>query len=58
MSALAESPFFGITLTVGAYWVGVQAQKRTGLVICNNMIVSVALIIGTLLVFHIPYEAY
>ena len=58
MSALAESPFFGITLTVGAYWVGVQAQKRTGLVICNNMIVSVALIIGTLLVLHIPYEAY
>ena len=58
MSALLESPFFGITLTVVAYWLGVQAQKRTGLVICNNMIVSVALLIAVLTLFHIPYEAY
>ncbi|WP_417044419.1 LrgB family protein [Dysosmobacter sp.] len=58
MSVLAESPFFGIALTVGAYWLGVRIQKRTGLVICNNMIISVVLIIGVLLLFHIPYEAY
>ena len=58
MSALLESPFVGIALTVLAYWLGVQAQKRTGLVICNNMIVSVALLIAVLTLFHIPYEAY
>ena len=58
MSALAQSPFFGIALTVGAYWVGVRVQKRTGLVICNNMIISVALIIAVLVLFDIPYEAY
>ena len=58
MSALLESPFFGIALTVLAYWLGIQAQKRTGLVICNNMIVSVALLIAVLTLFHIPYEAY
>ncbi len=58
MSALLESPFFGIALTVLAYWLGVQAQRRTGLVICNNMIVSVALLIAVLTLFHIPYEAY
>ena len=58
MRALLESPFFGIALTVLAYWLGVQAQKRTGLVICNNMIVSVALLIAVLTLFHIPYEAY
>lgn len=58
MSALLESPFFGITLTIVAYWLGIQAQKRTGLVICNNMIVSVALIIAVLTLFHIPYESY
>ena len=58
MGALLESPFFGIALTVLAYWLGVQAQKRTGLVICNNMIVSVALLIAVLTLFHIPYEAY
>ena len=58
MSALVESPFFGITLTVVAYWLGIKAQKKTGLVICNNMIVSVAILIAVLTVFHIPYESY
>ena len=43
-----QSPFFGVTLTVAAYWAGSKIQKKTGLVICNNMIISVALIIGVL----------
>nr|WP_326184858.1 LrgB family protein [uncultured Oscillibacter sp.] len=58
MSALAESPFFGIALTVAAYWAGTKIQKKTGLVICNNIIIAVALLIAVLTVFHIPYEAY
>ena len=58
MSALLESPFFGITLTVIAYWIGVRVQKKTGLVICNNMIISVALLVAVLTIFHIPYESY
>ena len=58
MSDLASSPFFGITLTIVAYWVGVRAQKKTGLVVCNSMLITVALIIAVLTVFHIPYEDY
>lgn len=58
MSELANSPFFGITLTIVAYWVGVRAQKKTGLVVCNSMLITVALIIAVLTVFHIPYEDY
>lgn len=58
MSALLESPFFGVTLTVIAYWAGVKIQRRTGLVICNYMLVAVALLVAVLLVFDIPYEAY
>ena len=58
MSELASSPFFGITLTIVAYWVGVRAQKKTGLVVCNSMLITVALIIAVLTVFHIPYEDY
>lgn len=58
MSALTASPFFGITLTVVAYWLGLKVQKKTGLVICNNMIVTVAVIITVLVVFRIPYENY
>ena len=58
MSALLESPFFGVTLTVIAYWAGVKIQRRTGRVICNYMLVAVALLVAVLLVFDIPYEAY
>ena len=58
MSELASSPFFGITLTIVAYWVGVRAQKKTGLVVCSSMLITVALIIAVLTVFHIPYEDY
>lgn len=58
MSTLAESPFFGVALTVAAYWLGTKIQKKTGLVVCNNIIIAVALLIAVLSVFHIPYEAY
>lgn len=58
MSALLEAPAFGITLTVIAYWVGVKLQKKTGLAICNYMIIAVALVVAVLTVLHIPYEAY
>lgn len=58
MSVLTASPFFGVTLTVIAYWLGLKAQKKTGLVLCNNMIVTVAIIIAVLTAFQIPYENY
>lgn len=58
MSELTASPFFGVTLTVIAYWLGLRAQKKTGLVLCNNMIVTVAIIIAVLAAFQIPYENY
>ena len=53
-----QSPFFGVTLTVAAYWAGSKIQKKTGLVICNSMILAVLMIIAVLSVFHIPYESY
>ena len=58
MSALLETPYFGIILTILAYWTGVKLQKKTGLVICNYMIIAVALVVAVLIVFHIPYESY
>ena len=35
MSALLESPFFGVTITIVAYWIGVKIQQKTKLAICN-----------------------
>lgn len=58
MTELCASPFFGIALSVFAFWIGTRIQKRTGLVVCNPLIIAIVLIIGVLLLFHIPYEAY
>lgn len=58
MSAWTASPYFGVSLTILAYWAGVKLQKKTGSALCNNMLVTVGLIIAVLLLFHIPYEDY
>lgn len=55
---LCASPFFGIALSVLAFWLGVKIQKKTGWVVCNPLILAIVLIIGVLLLFDIPYEAY
>ena len=58
MSELFQSPFFGITLTVAAYALGMKIQKKSGLVICNGLVLAALMIIDLLTVFHIPYEDY
>lgn len=58
MNTLLETPYFGVALSVAAYWIGVKIQKKTGLVICNSLIIAGLLIIAVLVVFDIPYEAY
>lgn len=58
MAELTSSPFFGIALSVLAFSIGVWIQKKTGLVVCNPLIIAIVLVIGVLLLFRIPYEAY
>lgn len=58
MSALTESVYFGVTLSIAAYWVGTNIQKRSGLVICNNLLIAALLIIAVLKIFDIPYDSY
>ena len=58
MAELLASPFFGIALSILAYWVGTLLQKKTGLVVCNPLIIAIVLVSGVLLLFRIPYEAY
>jgi len=54
----ANSPFFGVALSVLAFWIGVKIQKKTGLVVCNPLLIGVILVIGLLLALGIPYENY
>ena len=58
MSELVSSAFFGLTLTVLAYWVGMTIQKKSGLVICNHMIIAAGLIVLILKGMGISYERY
>ena len=58
MNELVSSAFFGLTLTVLAYWVGMTIQKKSGLVICNHMIIAAGLIVLVLKGFGISYEQY
>ena len=53
MTELTASPFFGIALSILAYWVGVRLQKKTGLVVCNPLIIAIVLVSGGLLLFPI-----
>lgn len=53
-----QSAFFGIGLSLAAYWFGCFLHKKTKLTIVNPMLVSMILIIAILLVTKIPYEVY
>lgn len=58
MQEVFASPFFGIALSIIAFWIGVKIQKRTGLVVCNPLIIAIVLVSAVLLIFRIPYESY
>lgn len=58
MTEIFESPFFGITLSIFTFWIGQRIQKKTGLLICNPLIIAIVLIIAVLLLFDIPYSSY
>ncbi len=58
MAEWFSSSFFGVVLSVLAFWVGLRIQKKTGLVACNPLIIGIVLVIAALLVLRIPYESY
>ena len=58
MNELFASSYFGIALSVLTFFIGVKIQKKTGLTVCNPLLIAVILTIGVLLIFDIPYEEY
>lgn len=54
----ASSAFFGVFLTLAAYFAAMFLRKKTGLSILNPLFVSVILVIALLAVFKIDYAAY
>lgn len=58
MSELFASPFFGISLSILTFMIGIQLRKKTGLTACNPLLIAIILTIAVLLIFKIPYESY
>ena len=56
--SLLSSPFLGLFLSAAAWCLGCQVQKKTGFLLCNPLLIAVALIIAVLAVFRIPYASY
>ncbi|MEI7883859.1 MAG: LrgB family protein [Clostridia bacterium] len=58
MEAIFSSPFFGITLSILAYQVGLLCKKKWQLDIVNPLVIAVTIIIMVLKIFDISFEQY
>ena len=59
LTAIASSPLFGITLTIGAYQFGCVLQTRLGSSPIVNPVLLAIVLVGTLLIVTgVPYERY
>lgn len=55
---LSDSVFFGVMVSILAYELGVFLKKKTGLAICNPLLISIVVVMAVLAVFHIDYDKY
>ncbi|MDO4267183.1 MAG: LrgB family protein [Eubacteriales bacterium] len=58
MSALQQSVYLGFVISIFAYMCGAWLKQKLGWAVLNPLLVSVVLVIGFLLVFHIDYNTY
>ena len=58
MNAFFETPFFGISITVLAYWAMVRLQNKLKSRLLNPLLMSIVFISAVLIIFKIPYSAY
>lgn len=58
LDILTATPFFGLALSAVCWCFAVRLQKKTGLLVCNPVLVSSLLVIAVLTVFRIPLACY
>ena len=58
MNELWTSPFFGIAVSILAFWLGVKLQTWLNSVLLNPLLIAILLIVGLLSLLKIPYESY
>ena len=54
----ASSVFFGLFVTLIAYFIGLEIKKKTKLAVMNPILIATALVIALLSYLDIPYESY
>ena len=58
MEAMTSSAYFGLTLTLGMFYLARVINRRSGREIFNPLLFATVTICVMLLAFNIPYEAY
>lgn len=53
-----SSVFFGVFVSLAAYYLGLYLKKKTGLALFHPLLVSILLVMALLCVFQIDYQAY
>ena len=54
----ASSVFFGVFVTLAAYFIGLKVKKKTGLAIMNPLLIAIVLVMLLLRGLDIDYAAY
>ena len=58
MSFFEQSVFFGVSVSLVAYGLGVVLQKKFKFALFNPLLISVIVTIAVLLTAHIDYDVY
>ena len=57
-SLILSSATVGIVISLLAYEIGLAAQRKWKLAILNPLLISIILVIGFLVLFHVEYDSY
>ena len=55
---IRTSGFFGVVISLAAYFIGMYVKKRLGKGFLNPLLIAAVLVIAVLLIFRIDYSAY
>lgn len=55
---LSDSVFFGVAISIAAFWIGDKIRQKWKLPILNPLLIATVIVIAVLLLFDIDYETY
>ncbi len=55
---LCNSTFFGVTISLVAYWIGMLLKKKLKFGLFNPLLIAIALTIGAIVLLKVDYQSY